>query len=807
MSEFACVILAGGRGKRMASTHQHKVCFPVAGRAAIVRAIETYKKAGISRFVVVVGQMAEQVIATVSAVYPEVSFVYQSEPRGTGHAAQIAIEALAAQKFDGAVLLTMGDKVVRPAIVHQLLEAYRGSDAEMVFATLPGSAESEGGRVVSDKTGRVLGIIESADLKRLRRRKRQKLFGGKVSLDQIESAPVNAGMFVARFAPLREALSQLRSNNAQGELYLTDTVELMVSHSRVTTLDVPNAEDIMAFNTPEELMAIEKVIRLREKPPRVRAGRKRISSRQLRSVKAWLKLATSQPSEWRNALKRIYGDESLMEERRGEIIRLLNAFGTRYGTDRMVVLGRAPGRLNLMGRHVDHRGGCVNVLAISREVMMVSSPREDDTVSLANLDKRAFPDRAFQISQRLRETSWADWIDFIESSTVREVLEAARGDWSHYAQAAMLRLQHECSDFALRGMDCMVSGNIPIGSGLSSSSALVVGFAQAAIAINGLHVQPADFIDLCGEGEWFVGSRGGSADHAAISEGRRGYVSTIGFFPFRRMGETALPADWRFVIAYSGNRAVKSAGARDVFNQRVACYNLAERYLRRHWPAAAGAERLRDLLPEKLGVKNSELYRAVMRLPKSCHRAGLKRLFGPQSQEELTRFLSSHNDVGPYDLRGATLYGLSEIARSEQFPRLLKERNWESVERFIRTSHDGDRVSLHDGGAVKPYRSGIGDALLTRLSQQDADLTDQCGRYACSTEPIDAVVDIANTVEGVIGAQLAGAGLGGCAMILVRQRGLETLLRRLRGEFYRPRKIPFAAYVCQPVAGAGLIGV
>ncbi len=70
-------------------------------------------------------------------------------------------------------------------------------------------------------------------------------------------------------------------------------------------------------------------------------------------------------------------------------------------------------------------------------------------------------------------------------------------------------------------MDIVVSGNIPLAAGLSSSSSLVVGAAEATIAINGLETFPAQFVDLCGEGEWFVGTRGGSADHAAIKLGQK----------------------------------------------------------------------------------------------------------------------------------------------------------------------------------------------------------------------------------------------------------------------------------------------
>lgn len=166
---------------------------------------------------------------------------------------------------------------------------------------------------------------------------------------------------------------------------------------------------------------------------------------------------------------------------------------------------------------------------------------------------------------------------------MQRVRNAAPGDWSHYVRASLLRLQYEHSHARLKGMDCMVSGNIPMGAGLSSSSALVVGFADAAVALNGLDVTMRDFIDLCGEGEWFVGSRGGSADHAAIRTSKLGHVSRIGFFPFHIAGEFKFPANLHVVIANSGEQAIKSAGARDVYNHRVAGYEFAEMFLRQLW--------------------------------------------------------------------------------------------------------------------------------------------------------------------------------------------------------------------------------
>ena len=99
------------------------------------------------------------------------------------------------------------------------------------------------------------------------------------------------------------------------------------------------------------------------------------------------------------------------------------------------------------------------------------------------------------------------------------------------------------------------------------------------------------------------------------------------------------------------------------------------------------------------------------------------------------------------------------------------------------------------------------DKTMDDLARREANLAEQCGRYACSTEAIDKLVDIASSVEGVVGAQIAGAGLGGCMMILVKENALTKLNAKLRKEFYKPKKLPFDVYTCLPVEGAGLLSM
>lgn len=810
--DCVCVILAGGRGTRMASKNTHKVCFPVAGKPAIVRAIDTYKAAGLRRFLVVVGQMAEQVIAAVSQAHPEATFVYQAEQRGTGHAAAVAADALAAQNYQGTAMIVMGDKVATVDVVRRLMRLYASAKPDVLLTTAPKHMESTAGRIVLDGGDRPIGIVELPDIKEARR-KRAKITVGGQSLTAAEvekrSNSTNSSLYVFRFPALKEALGRLRSDNAQGELYLTDTIEDIARQGKVATMDLTDPTELMAFNTPEELLEIERVVRSREKPPRVRLqARRGLSRRFLKPAGQWLEIVRANEPAWRRVLNKTYGpDAAFTAERSKTIRRLIEQFIRVHGAERPMILCRAPGRANLMGRHVDHRGGFVNVMAISKETMLAAAPRDDDAVSMRNIDPRAFPDRQFRIRDLLRDASWTDWLDFVDSSIVQDVLQGAQGDWSHYARAPLLRLQHECRDVQVKGMDCLVTGNIPIAAGLSSSSALVVAFAEAAVRLNALDVETSDFINLCGEGEWFVGTRGGSADHAAIRTSRFGQISRFGFHPFRMLGEVPFSDGLCLAIAHSGSRAAKSAGARDIYNHRVASYDLAELLLRRTWPAAAGIERLRDLTPQRLGVSTADIYRALARLPMRATRAQLRRLL-PNDSERLDRLFGTHRDLGGYDLRGITLYGISEVLRSERFADVMAHGDLAAVGRFMRDSHDGDRIVRYDGdGRARKHVVRLTDATLGQLAAGQVDLATQCGRYACSTEAIDRLVDLADSTDGVVGSQLAGAGLGGCMMVLVRAGALDGLLKRFRREFYEPRKLPFDVHVCTPVAGAGLLGV
>ncbi len=148
----------------------------------------------------------------------------------------------------------------------------------------------------------------------------------------------------------------------------------------------------------------------------------------------------------------------------------------------------------------------------------------------------------------------------------------------------------------------------------------------------------------------------------------------------------------------------------------------------------------------------------------------------------------------------------------------LKNGNLFGLGQLMKTSHDGERCyHVRDDLQAEPYCADISDdrlhALIDDLISWDrqrvaaAQLHRQPGAYRCSIREIDALVDIACRTPGVQGAQIAGAGLGGCAMVLVEVEAVGQLMERLQRLFYEPSGLPPGATVCTPSAGSSLLRI
>src|SRR6266705_6022556 len=218
------------------------------------------------------------------------------------------------------------------------------------------------------------------------------------------------------------------------------------------------------------------------------------------------------------------------------------SFGAMGKTPALV---RAPGRVNLIGEHIDYCGLPVFPMAIQRSVRIAFDARADREVQLANRDP-GFAASTFTLTQ--------------------QIPPARAGDWSNYARAAAQALVPRFPN--LRGIDALVESDLPIAAGLSSSSALVVAMALAILHANGVTMARLELMDLLARGERYVGTAGGGMDQAIILGAQAGCASRIDFHPLR-LTPTAVPADWQFIVAWSLVHAEKSGAARQAYNERT----------------------------------------------------------------------------------------------------------------------------------------------------------------------------------------------------------------------------------------------
>jgi galactokinase len=223
---------------------------------------------------------------------------------------------------------------------------------------------------------------------------------------------------------------------------------------------------------------------------------------------------------------------------------LTGGFRDVYGTV-PTLLGRAPGRVNLIGEHVDYCGLAVFPMAIQRGITLAARPRADTIVRIANLEPR-FPLREFTLG--------------------RDIPPLADGDWGNYLQAAAQAVVRRYGD--LRGVDAIIASDLPIAAGLSSSAALVVAVAVTLLAANGTSFDLHELMELLAAGERYVGTAGGGMDQAISLGARAGHAARIEFDPVR-LTHVRVPEGWRFVVAWSLSRAEKSGAARQAYNERT----------------------------------------------------------------------------------------------------------------------------------------------------------------------------------------------------------------------------------------------
>src|SRR5690349_9722260 len=231
------VILAAGTGKRMRSALP-KVLHPLAGRPLLAHVIDTARTLNPTRLVVVIGHGADQVREAVAA--PDVQFALQEQQLGTGHAVQQALPLL---DPSAPTLVLYGDVPLTKASTLKRLTDAAGHDGYGVL-TVTLDDPTGYGRIVRDAQGKVERIVEQKD----------------ATPEQQKIAEINTGIVVMPTKRLEGWLSSLKNDNAQGEFYLTDVVELAIEAGIEAVTAQPDEEwETLGVNSKQQLAELERI--------------------------------------------------------------------------------------------------------------------------------------------------------------------------------------------------------------------------------------------------------------------------------------------------------------------------------------------------------------------------------------------------------------------------------------------------------------------------------------------------------------------------------------------------------------------
>ena len=239
----AAIVLAAGAGTRMKSD-KPKVAHEVLGKPLVNWVLDAAEEAGIERLVTVVGHKREQVIPLVE---DRAEIVVQEEQRGTAHAVLSCSDALA--DFEGSLLVLSGDcPLITSETMKALIDMRESNDAAVVVLTMEMADPTGYGRIIREADGSVARIVEQKD----------------ASSEEAAVTECNSCFYCFDAKALFEALGQVGSDNAQGEFYLTDVLEISRNAGRaVLALPAKDPNECLGINTREQLAAVEEIARTR----------------------------------------------------------------------------------------------------------------------------------------------------------------------------------------------------------------------------------------------------------------------------------------------------------------------------------------------------------------------------------------------------------------------------------------------------------------------------------------------------------------------------------------------------------------
>ncbi|WP_328991406.1 bifunctional UDP-N-acetylglucosamine diphosphorylase/glucosamine-1-phosphate N-acetyltransferase GlmU [Kribbella sp. NBC_01245] len=251
----AVIIMAAGQGTRMKSATP-KVLHSLGGRSLVGHAVAAARELEPEHLVVVVGTGRELVEAHLAAIDPDVRTAVQEQQLGTGDAVRSGLTAV--PDLDGAVVVTSGDvPLLQAQTLRELVAEHDASGNAVTVLTARVPDPTGYGRIIPGENGSVAGIVEHKD----------------ATPEQRQIDEINAGIYVFDAATLRDGLTRITTDNAQGELYLTDVLAIAKSDGkRVGAFVTDDAMQTEGVNDRVQLAALRAEMNRRTLDRLMRAG-------------------------------------------------------------------------------------------------------------------------------------------------------------------------------------------------------------------------------------------------------------------------------------------------------------------------------------------------------------------------------------------------------------------------------------------------------------------------------------------------------------------------------------------------------
>lgn len=247
MEDFAAIILAAGKGKRMNSKTVNKVALLLADKPMVIRTFEILQKLGIKTVIIVVGFAKDSVIKLFNQT--QVIFCEQRKRLGTAHAVNCAMKKMPSHIKNVVVLNGDDSAMYKTDTIKELIKKHLVSGAAFTFLTIEMENPAGLGRVIRGKGGKVLAIVEEKD----------------ATPDIKKIKEVNPACYVFKIAFLKKYLPLIKKSSVTNEYYLTSLIDVGIrSNEKIETLQA----GLFAWrgvNTKEELMEAENIfIKIKE---------------------------------------------------------------------------------------------------------------------------------------------------------------------------------------------------------------------------------------------------------------------------------------------------------------------------------------------------------------------------------------------------------------------------------------------------------------------------------------------------------------------------------------------------------------